>query len=184
MVKDSKPGSASGTQPGTLVVARFGAPHGVKGEVRLKSHAEDPFSVSEFRTLRMADGRAVEIKSLRPQGHMLIATVAGVTSREQAEALNGIDLIINRAELPAPDDEDEYYLSDLVGLEVRENGEASGRIVAVHNFGAGDLLEIRPVSGATYMLAFTRANVPGVDISAGHVEISRPPEIIVRDGEP
>lgn len=171
------------TRNKNLTVARFGAAHGIKGEVRLKSFTEDPFSVGDFETLQFADGRRVKILSLRPQGEMLIARVEGCKDRNQAELLNGLELFIDRAELPEPEDEDEFYLADLVGLEVRENGVVAGRIAQVHDFGAGDLLEIRPMRGPGYMLAFTRENVPVVDLAGGFVEIVRPVETGEREPE-
>ncbi|MEZ5871373.1 MAG: ribosome maturation factor RimM [Nitratireductor sp.] len=166
-----------------VTVAKFGAAHGIKGEVRLKSFTEDPFSVGDFGTLQFADGKPVRILSLRPQGEMLIARVEGCKDRNQAELLNGLELFIERSELPELEDEDEFYLAELTGLEVRENGAPAGKVLAVHDFGAGELLEIRPLRGPGYMLAFTRENVPVVNVSGGYMEIVRPVETGEREPE-
>ena len=166
-----------------LTVARFGAAHGIKGEVRLKSFTEDPFSVGDFKSLHFDDGTPVRILSLRPQGEMLIARIEGCKDRNQAELLNGRELFIDRSELPELEDEDEFYLAELTGLEVRENGAAVGKVQAVHDFGAGELLEIRPSRGPTYMLAFTRENVPVIDVAGGFLEIVRPVETGEREPE-
>lgn len=160
-----------------ILVGKFGAPHGVRGEVRLKSFTDDPLAIGDYGSLSTGDGSPVEIVSLRPQKAMLVARLKGCDSREAAEKLNGLELFIDRAELPETEDEDEFYLADLIGLEVRDaSGEAIGKVMAVENFGAGDIMEIKPVSGAVFMVAFTRATVPQIDTQAGYLVLVRPQE--------
>jgi 16S rRNA processing protein RimM len=113
------------------------------------------------------------------KGH-LVATLKGVATREDAERLNGIELYIAREKLPATGN-DEYYHADLIGLAaVTSADQPLGRVIAIHNFGAGDIIEIAPPHGATMLLPFTNAVVPSVDLAAGRVVIELPDEI---DGE-
>ena len=166
-----------------IVVGKFGAPHGIRGEIRLKSFTETPEAIADYRSLRTAADAPVGIVSLRPQGTMLVARIKGCDSREAAEALNGEELFIDRSELPAPED-DAFYIADLVGLEVRTpDGAVEGKVAAVHDFGAGDILEIRPRTGASYMVAFTHESVPEIDLEAGYLMLVRPPETEARETE-
>ncbi len=163
-----------------LLLGRFGAPHGVRGEIRLHSFTGDPLAITTYDGLTDKIGaRGFKLLSVRPQGKdMLVAKVEGVDDRAGAEALNGVELYLPRELLPAPDEE-EFYVADLIGLraETREGAEI-GVIVAVRNFGAGDILEIAPVAGGeTLMFPFTKAVVPTVDLSAGRVVIAPPAEV-------
>jgi 16S rRNA processing protein RimM len=109
-----------------------------------------------------------------------VATLKGVATREDAERLNGVELYIAREKLPATGN-GEYYHADLIGLAVvTAAAEPLGRVIAIHNFGAGDIIEIAPPHGATMLLPFTNAVVPSVDLAAGRVVIELPDEI---DGE-
>lgn len=163
----------------TVVVAEFGAPHGIKGEVRLKSFTADPLSVADYGLLEAEDGRAFEIASARPAAgssspDMLVVRIKGVSDRNGAEALKGIRLSIPFDRLPPPD-EGEYYHADLIGLAaVTEGGELLGTIVGVPNYGAGDLLEIAPPAGPTMLIPFTDAHVPTVDVTGGRVIVVPP----------
>jgi 16S rRNA processing protein RimM len=110
------------------------------------------------------------------KGH-LVATLKGVATREEAERLNGLELYVARDKLPATD-ADEYYHADLIGLAaVNGADEPIGRVIAIHNFGAGDIIEIAPPHGATMLLPFTNAVVPTVDLTKGRVVIQLPAEI-------
>ncbi|MGA0533089.1 ribosome maturation factor RimM [Hansschlegelia sp. KR7-227] len=166
--------------PSPLVqIGVIGAAHGVKGEVRAKAFTQDPAALGRYAPLSDATGqRLFKVASLRPlKGDMVVLRLAGVDTREAAEALNGVGLFAPRAALPAPADEDEFYHADLIGLRAEtEDGSAVGEIVAVQNFGADDLLEIR-LAGArrTVLLPFTAAVVPTVDVAGGRVVIA-PPE--------
>ena len=163
---------------GQICIARIGAAHGVRGAVKLWTFTEDPLAVMQYGPLATKDGaRSFEVATAREAKGHLVATLKGIATREDAERLNGIELYIARAKLPATDD-DEYYHADLIGLAaVSAAGEPLGRVVAIHNFGAGDIIEIAPPSGSTLLLPFTNAVVPTVDIAGGRVVIEMPKEI-------
>ncbi len=153
--------------------------HGIRGEVKIKSFTEVPEDIAAYGPLLLDNGpRTVEIVQVRPARGVLIARLRGVTDRNAAERLKGCKLKLPRERLPDPEDEDEFYHADLIGLKAETAaGEAVGTVVAVQNFGASDLLEIRPATGgATFFLAFTRANVPVVDIAGGRVVVNLPVE--------
>jgi 16S rRNA processing protein RimM len=160
-----------------VLIAQIGAAHGVRGEVRLKPFTEDPLSVARYGALEAEDGRRFEIEAARPAKDMLVVRLKGVCDRSAAEALTNLRLYVAREKLPKPA-EDEFYHADLVGLVAETTrGEAFGVVKAVHNFGAGDLLEIEPAAGgATVMLPFTEATVPTIDIAGGRVVIAPPEE--------
>jgi 16S rRNA processing protein RimM len=161
-----------------ICVARIGAAHGVRGAVKLWTFTEDPFAVKRYGPLATKDGaRSFEVTHAREAKGHLVATLKGIATREDAERLNGIELYIAREKLPATDT-DEYYHADLIGLAaVNAADEPIGRVVAIHNFGAGDIIEIAPPHGATMLLPFTNAVVPTVDLAAGRVVIELPAEI-------
>jgi len=156
----------------------IGAAHGVRGAVKLWTFTEDPFAVKRYGPLSTKDGaRQFEVTSAREAKGHLVAQLKGITTRDEAERLNGIELYVPREKLPATD-EDEYYHADLIGLAaVTTADEALGRVVAIHNFGAGDILEIAPPHGATMLLPFTNAVVQTVDIAGGRVLIELPQEV-------
>jgi 16S rRNA processing protein RimM len=163
---------------GHICIARIGAAHGVRGAVKLWTFTEDPLAVKAYGPLMTKDGaRSFEVASAREAKGHLVATLKGVGSREDAERLNGIELYIARDKLPATD-ENEYYHADLIGLAaVTSANEPLGRVIAIHNFGAGDIIEIAPPHGATLLLPFTNAVVPTVDLKSGRVVIELPKEI-------
>ena len=161
-----------------ICIARIGAAHGVRGKVRLWTFTEDPLAVLHYGPLVTKDGaRSFEVTQAREAKTHLVATLKGIASREDAERLNGVELFIARDKLPATD-QDEYYHADLIGLSaVTSANEPIGRVIAIHNFGAGDIIEIAPQEGATMLLPFTNAVVPKVDLKAGRVVIELPGEI-------
>jgi 16S rRNA processing protein RimM len=161
-----------------ICVARIGAPHGVRGQVRLWTFTEDPFAVCDYGPLASKDGkRTFEIDDVREAKGHLVATLKGVVTREDAERLNGVELYVARDALPDTDD-GEYYHADLIGLAaVNAAGDAIGGVVGMHNFGAGDIIEIAPPTGPTLLLPFTNAVVPVVDLKAGRVVVELPGEI-------
>ncbi|WP_034491240.1 ribosome maturation factor RimM [Afifella pfennigii] len=165
-----------------LLVAQIGRPHGVKGEVRVKSFTADPLALADYSPLRAEDGRLLEIQALRPdKGDILLARFKGVGERSAAEALNGLALYVPREALPEAGEE-EFYHADLIGLEARApDGEILGRVIAVHDFGAGDVLEVKPPKGATFLLAFTRENVPEVGLAGRYLILDLPDEVEVRE---
>jgi 16S rRNA processing protein RimM len=167
-----------------ICVARIGAAHGVRGAVKLWTFTEEPMAVMLYGPLATKDGaRKFEVANAREAKGHLVATLKGVATREDAERLNGIELYIPRSRLPATD-ADEYYHADLIGLSA-ENlaGEPIGRVIAIHNFGAGDIIEIAPAHGATMLLPFSNAVVPTVDLAAGRVVIELPGEIEGEEGD-
>jgi 16S rRNA processing protein RimM len=152
----------------------IGAAHGIKGELRVKTFTEDPRGIGGYGPLHLADGRTLTVAGLRPAKDVVIVRFAQVRDRSAAEALNGEALFVDRSALPEALEDDEFYHADLVGLTVRdETGEELGRVTAVHDFGAGDLLEIRPASGPSLMIPFTHEAVPEIDIAGGVVRIDR-----------
>jgi 16S rRNA processing protein RimM len=161
-----------------ICVARIGAAHGTSGEVRLWPFTADPQAVGRYGMLATADGRSIEIEQLRPIKGFFIARIKGVTDRNGAEQLRNADLFVPRDRLPAPA-QDEYYYADLIGLAAEDmSGRAIGTVIAIHDFGAGDLLEIVPAGGGeTILLPFTAAVVPKVEIAAGRIVIDPPAEI-------
>jgi 16S rRNA processing protein RimM len=171
--------------PAQICVARIGAAHGVRGAVKLWSFTEDPFAVKAYGPLSTKDGtRQFEVEHAREAKDHLVATFKGVATREEAERLNGIELYVPREKLPAAE-HGEYYHADLIGLAaVTTTGAALGRVIAIHNFGAGDIIEIAPPSGPTMLLPFSHAVVPTVDLAGGRVVIELPEEVDGEDGAP
>jgi 16S rRNA processing protein RimM len=159
-----------------VCVAQIGAPHGVRGEVRFRIFTEDPMAVTRYGPLETQDGsQRFEIESLRPAKQMFVARLKGVGDRTAAERLTNVQLYVAREKLPPPND-GEFYHADLIGLVACDRqGGAIGTVLAVHNFGAGDLLEIKREGGDSVMLPFTAAAVPAVDVAAGRIVID-PPE--------
>jgi 16S rRNA processing protein RimM len=164
-----------------VCVAQIGAPHGVRGEVRLWTFTADPMAVTRYGPLETEDGkRAFEIGKVRPAKGHLVARLQGVEDRDAAERLTNIKLFVSRERLPPPED-DEFYHADLIGLRVEdEGGNQIGVVSAVHNFGAGDILEIQPPEGGTMLLPFTEAAVPEVDIKGGRLVVV-PPEVEAKE---
>jgi 16S rRNA processing protein RimM len=161
-----------------ICIARIGAAHGVRGAVKLWTFTEDPLAVTAYGPLATKDGaRSFEVATAREAKGHLVATLKGVATREDAERLNGIELYIAREKLPVTG-ENEYYHADLIGLAaVTSANEPLGRVVAIHNFGAGDIIEIAPAHGATMLLPFTNAVVPSVDLEGRRVVVELPGEI-------
>ncbi len=161
-----------------ILVAAIAGAFGVKGEVKIKSFTADPKACLTYGPLLDAGGTPVltVIKS-RMVKNALAVTTKEVTTREQAEAMKSTKLFVRRSQLPETD-EDEFYHSDLVGLAVeRLDGTPRGRIKAVHDFGAGDLLEIQTPGEKDWYIPFTKLAVPRVDITGGRVVIDPPEEI-------
>jgi 16S rRNA processing protein RimM len=162
----------------TVVVAQIGAAHGIKGEVRLKSFTQDAMAVAAYGPLTAADGRSFEIETIRPAAgtspDMMVVRLKGVRDRSAAEKLTGIELSVAAERLPPPA-VDEFYHSDLIGLSaMTTDGQVLGAVVAVPNYGAGDLIEIAPPSGNTILVPFTQSAVPEIDIAGGRVIVVPP----------
>jgi 16S rRNA processing protein RimM len=152
---------------------------GVKGEMRISTFTAEPLALARYKTLLREDGSAgLTVLTARPVKDAVIARIAGIDTKDAADALRGLRLYIPRDALPEPD-EDEFYLTDLIGLSVEDTaGKPLGRIKAVPNFGSGDLLEIEPPrGGATFYLPFTRQAVPEVRLADRKVIADPPGEI-------
>ena len=160
-----------------IAVGRFGAPHGVRGEIRIRAYTVDPGSVGAYGPLTDATGgRTFMVERVRPAGEgVLVAHVAGLTSREAAAALTGTELFARRENMPETD-EDEVYVADLLGIvAVDADGTNVGAVVDIKNFGAGDILELAPLEGGeTILLPFTKACVPIIDLAARRVVVAVP----------
>jgi 16S rRNA processing protein RimM len=161
-----------------ILVGRVAGAFGVRGEVRITAYTADPMALVAYGALKREDGTpALSLQSGRPAKGGLIARAGEVATPEAANALRGLRLFVPRSVLPEPD-ADEFYLADLIGLQARTpQGEVLGRIKAVPNFGAGDMLEIEPADGGrTWYLPFTRDCVPEVRIAEGEVVAAPPAE--------
>jgi 16S rRNA processing protein RimM len=159
-----------------ICVGQIGAPHGVHGEVRLRSFTSDPLAVASYGPFETEEGRAVAIEALRPVKDHFVATLAGIRDRETATQLTNVKLYVPRARLPKIAASDEFYHADLVGLAaVDRTGKKLGTVAAIHNFGAGDLIEVRANDGKSQLIAFNETNVPTVDLDAGRIVIAPSP---------
>jgi 16S rRNA processing protein RimM len=162
-----------------IQVAVVGGAFGVRGEVRITTYTDDPMAIAEYRDLLRQDGSAaLTVLSARPAKAGVVARVKEIATPEQADALRGLKLFVARDALPPTEDEDEFYLADLIGLSIESPaGEMIGKVKDVHNFGAGDLLEVTPAGGGpTWWLPFTREAVPEVRIGEGRIVAVRPEE--------
>jgi 16S rRNA processing protein RimM len=162
-----------------VLVGVFGAPQGVRGEIRVKSYTAEPSAVGAYGPLTDAKrARAFAFERLRPlRDDMLVAKVRGVETREAAAALNGVELFACRGQLPEPSG-DEFYYDDLIGLDaVTPDGRPLGRVAAVSNYGAGDILEIAAEDGESLLLPFTKAVAPAIDFDAGRIIVEPPEEL-------
>ena len=170
-----------------LLVGRIGAAHGIKGEVRVQSFTEDPLALVSYGPLSTnRPGLTIRILAARTTTNVLVARIEGVTDRNAAEKLNGVELFIDRALLPEPEDEDDFYHADLLGLRAQlADGTSLGTVSAIPNFGAGDLIEVRDErTGGTYLYPFTKAVVPDIRIDDGYLVIDPPIEADPGEEEP
>jgi len=169
----------SGKPTDRLLIAAVAGAHGVRGLVKLKCFTEDPARVSAYGPITDETGaREYRIAVLGLAKGGVLARLEGVTDRNAAEALKGTRLYVSRAALPDLAAEDEYYLADLVGLGVEtRDGRPLGRVKAVLNYGAGDVLEIERGGAPTLLLPFTRAAVPVVDLPGRRLVADPPVEV-------
>ncbi|MCI5075000.1 ribosome maturation factor RimM [Oricola sp.] len=175
-----------------VLMGVIGAPHGVRGELRVKPYTADPMALGDYGTLFDSEGRAFDVIEIRPQKTVVVVTFEQVRDRSQAEALNGVELFISRDQLPDEElEEDEFFVADLVGLDAHdETGAKTGQVIAVHNFGAGDLLEVAPVTPGgglarkrAFLVEFSLETVPDIDFEGGRLTLIRPHEIEARGEE-
>lgn len=158
-----------------IPVGRITGAHGVRGLVKVHAFTEDPRTIGALGPLSDETGtRRLVVTPTGKAGDALIARVEGISDRTAAEALRGFTLHVDRDRLPDVDEE-EFYHADLIGLRAeRLDGVSLGRVVAVHDFGAGDVLEIEAENGRSEMLPFTRTVVPTVDVAGGRIVVDPP----------
>lgn len=174
--RSARPTPDPGTQGPRVCVAEIGAAHGIAGEVRLRAFTAEPLAIAQYGMLHAEDGRGFTIEKVRPAKDCLIARLAGVTDRTAAERLRNLRLYLPRERLPAIEEPETYYHADLVGLAVvGPDGAVLGSVSAMQNFGAGDLLEVKPAAGGpTVLLPFTQEAVPVIDVTGGRVVVDPP----------
>ena len=156
-----------------VCVAAVAAAHGVRGALKLKTFTEDPDNVGAYGPLLDETGRELfAVRVIAPAKGGVVVAAEGISDRDAAEALRGLRLFVPRARLPEPED-DSFYYEDLLGLVVEDpDGRAIGRVVAVHDFGAGEVLEYRDEAGRDGMVPFTTTLVPEVDLAAGRLVLA------------
>ena len=161
-----------------ICVAQIGAPHGVRGEVRLRSFTEDPLAFVEYGPLESEDRKQrFKIEALRPAKDHFVARLSGVPDRNAAEKLTNVKLYVPRDVLPDIEEDETFYHADLIGLDAfTQDGAKFGTVATIHNFGAGDIVEIRRESGDLVMLPFTETVVPEVDIAKKRIVVAPPIE--------
>lgn len=159
-----------------ICIGAFAGAHGVRGEARVKCFTEAPESIAAYGPVTGEDGgrsfRLVVIRMLKPD--LALVRAPEIASREDAQSLAGTRIYVERSALPATG-EDEFYFEDLIGLSAfTDDGAPAGRVAAVHNFGAGDILELGPAPGRErpLLIAFTRDIVPAIDLAAGRIVIA------------
>ncbi len=153
-----------------LLMGRIGAAHGIKGEVRIQSFTEDPLALVDYREFSTnRPGLTIIVERARATTNVLVARLKGVDDRNAAEKLNGVELYVERERLPGIAEDDDYYLADLIGLEARGlDGEVLGKVLAVPNFGAGDILEIGGTGRETQLIpSYSGAAVPEIEARRG-----------------
>ena len=170
-----------------LLMGRIGAAHGIKGEVRITSFTEEPLALTTYGPLATnRPGLIIEIETARATTNVLVARLKGVADRSAAEKLNGVELYVDRDKLPPPDEDDAFYHADLIGLDVRlGDGTVLGKVSAIPNFGAGDLIEVTDArTGDTFLYPFSKAVVPEIRLGEGYLVIEVPVEAEPGEEEP
>ncbi len=170
---------AGSSDPGIVCVGAVAGAHGVRGGVRIKPFTDDPESVAAYGKVRDESGaRVFDLRLTGKAKGVVLAKLSGVESREAAEALKGLRLYVERSVLP-PADADEFYHADLIGLPVEDTeGQHLGVVHALHDFGAGDLLEVKTSATKLVVLPFTEAVVPVVDVAGGRLVVAPPPGLM------
>ena len=175
-----------------LLLGEIVAAHGIKGLVKIRSFTQAPKDILAYGALRTEAGKVIELALKGPTKGGLLAAVSGTNDRNGAEALKGTRLYVERGVLPElPAQEEEFYYADRIGLAVElADGTTFGEVKAVHDFGAGDLLEIAPMTPSgglarksAFLVEFTRETVPDIDFDAGQLTLIRPSEIEARGEE-
>lgn len=178
-----KPSAPRGAGAKRLLIGVIGGAHGVRGLVRVKSFTEVPADLTAYGAPTDRSGAPVRLEIVGESKGQLLARIAGVVDRTGAERWRGVELFVARERLPEPAEEDAFYHADLLGLPVEDlDGRVLGTVKAIHDFGAGDVLEIEQKDGAVRYLPFTREAVPSVDLAGGRLVADPPAE--VGDPEP
>ena len=175
----------------SVLMGRIGAAHGLKGQVRINSYTQDPLAIGRYGelftptpglVLKITSSRLAKTQKSTNSQSIIIAAIEGIDTRKKAEKLKGTKLYVPRERLDENNrDDDEFLHIDLIGLEARlKNGTIFGKVIAMPNYGASDLVEIKQPSGKTVLLPFTRTNVPDIFIKEGYLNIVLPEET---DGE-
>jgi len=175
-----KTGAASDNAHDLVLMAEVVGVHGIKGGVKLKIFSEDPEALPDYAPFcDAAQKRTFDVLSVQAHGNTFLAELDGVTDRTAAEKLRGTKFYVPRDRFPDIKENDTFYHIDLIGLVARwPDGKPMGKVVNVANFGAGDLIEIRPLKGASFYVPFTNEAVPEVDIKGGTVTIDPPPGLL------
>jgi 16S rRNA processing protein RimM len=162
-----------------ILVGRVAGAFGVKGEVRITAFTAEPLGLVDYKTLLREDGSpGLTLTGGRVAKGGVVARAREIATREEAEAARGLQLFVPRALLPPVEDEDEFYVADLVGLAVvSPDGEPLGHVRSVRDFGAGDLLEIAPSAGESWWLLFTKEAVPEIQVDRRTIVALRPDEV-------
>lgn len=159
-----------------VCVAQIGAAHGLKGKVRLRSFTQEPGDFATYGPLETEDGtRRLKVEETRFDKDHFVAKFEEIDDRNAAEALRNVNLYVAREMLPDVEGDDTFYCADLVGLSAITRDKTNfGEVIAVRNFGAGDILEIRRGDGSTYLLPFTESAVPEIDLAGGMIVVDPP----------
>lgn len=166
-----------------ILLGEITGAHGIRGEVIIRSYTEAPEDIAAYGPLGSeANDRSFTITVRRAMPKGVVAAIAGLSDRTAAEKLKGTRLYVPRSALPATADS-EYFHADLIGLDaIDATGAEIGHVIAVHNFGAGDILEIRKAGAKeTLLIPFTDAAVPRVDVAAGQVVVALPEEVLASE---
>ena len=153
---------------GAVVGAR-----GLKGDVRVKSFTGQPGDIAAYGPVETEDGTTLSLKVTGEAKGVMVVRIKGITNRTEADALKGQQLYVERSALPDIDDDDEFYHADLVGLRVVDETDTEcGTVIALYNFGGGDMVDIRRPDGRILMLPFSAAAVPSVEVSTGRIVVA------------
>ena len=173
--------ASGGSSKGSVCVGEIGAPCGLRGEFRVRSFTSEPRAIADYGPLSTdRGGPPLRLRVVGERQGSLIVRAEGVDDRVAAEALRGCRLHVARAALPRPD-EDEYYYADLIGLQAvfdPDDGAAPGRVSAMHDYGAGPVLEIERDGAASVLVPFSKAAVPDIDLAAGRLVVASLPGLL------
>ncbi|KQV20537.1 16S rRNA processing protein RimM [Rhizobium sp. Root1203] len=156
-----------------VLMATIGGAQGLRGEVRAKAYTADPTALGDYGHLHSLDGRSFEILEIREAKTVVVVRFRGINDRNAAEALNGLELYVERDNLPDEElEEDEFFYADLEGLEALDDqGISYGTVTGVFDFGAGDLLELKGPGKRPVLIPFSEASVLEIDLDGGKITI-------------